>query len=289
MMFFFSKVFSIYRSDGIQGLASKFYRRLFSPPPRAKCYSLCRRYLSRSTGLEIGGPSGLFSRGSILPVYPLAKEIDNCNFANNTTWQPVVEEGMTFRFDENRPMGRQYIFEATNLFSIPSAKYDFLLSSHVIEHIANPLRALGEWKRVLKEKGFLVLIVPHKEGTFDRQRPVTTFEHIFEDFERKTGEEDLTHLPEILKFHDLKDSVEGETFEEFKRRSERNFENRCLHHHAFDTPLVAQILNHMELQILAVELFFPCHIIAIARKIPPGHSPDNSPFLQKTAEYVQWR
>ncbi|PYL73305.1 MAG: hypothetical protein DMF22_01865 [Verrucomicrobia bacterium] len=36
---------------------------------------------------------------------------------------------------------------------IPSGKYDFLLASHCLEHMANPLCAFQEWLRVLKKKG----------------------------------------------------------------------------------------------------------------------------------------
>lgn len=34
-------------------------------------------------GLEIGGPSNLFSK-DILPIYPLAANVDGCNYSSNT-------------------------------------------------------------------------------------------------------------------------------------------------------------------------------------------------------------
>lgn len=281
----FYKALSIYRKDGVRGLIFRAWRRLLHPPPRAKCYRLCKKHLSRAAGLEIGGPSGVFSRGSILPLYPLIRALDNCNFADKTTWETTIEEGMTFRFDESRPLGRQYISDATDLLAIPSSHYDVVLSSHVIEHIANPLRALCEWVRVLKENGLLVLIIPHKDGTFDHLRPVTTFEHILQDFKFGMGEDDLTHLPEILKLHDLRQSLEVERFEEFRNRSERNFENRCLHHHVFNTELVARILDHLNLEILALEQFLVLHIVVIARKYPPSRRRDNRCFIGKRARY----
>lgn len=284
-MNFFWRVFSTFKSGGIRGLIFKSWRRLRSPPPRAKCYRICKKILSSRSGLEIGGPSGIFSRGCILPVYTVVDSLDNCNFADKTTWEGSVEEGMTFHFDENRPPGRQYVSEASNLSMIPSGKYDFVLSSHVIEHIANPFKALSEWLRVIKDNGFLVLVAPHKEGTFDHQRPVTTFEHLLKDFECGVGEDDMTHLPEILELHDLKQSPEAGTFEEFKARSERNFENRCLHHHVIDTLLIARILNHLNLQILALEPFMPYDIIAVARKVPSIKVPDNRNFLGRNAVY----
>jgi SAM-dependent methyltransferase len=41
-------------------------------------------------------------------------------------------------------------------------KYDFVFSSHCLEHIWLPQKALKEWLRILKPEGFLVLFLPHK-------------------------------------------------------------------------------------------------------------------------------
>jgi len=47
----------------------------------------------------------------------------------------------------------------------PKEKFDFILCSHVIEHIENCNLALKELKRVLKKNGFLILSIPN-EGCF---------------------------------------------------------------------------------------------------------------------------
>ncbi len=44
--------------------------------------------------------------------------------------------------------GIQYVRDATDLHGIPDEKYDFVVASHALEHIANPLRAVSEWTRV---------------------------------------------------------------------------------------------------------------------------------------------
>ena len=48
---------------------------------------------------------------------------------------------------------------------------DFVVSSHVIEHFPDPIKALSEWYRVVKPGGYLYIIAPHKERTFDNERP----------------------------------------------------------------------------------------------------------------------
>lgn len=56
--------------------------------------------------------------------------------------------------------------------------WDFVISSHVIEHFYDPIRTLKEWMRVTKPGGYVYIIVPHKERTFDKERPRTPLAEI---------------------------------------------------------------------------------------------------------------
>lgn len=64
----------------------------------------------------------------------------------------------------------------------------FVVSSHVLEHIVDPLDALLEWDRVCKVGGVIFAIIPHKERTFDKDRERTTLAHIIEDYEDSAPE-----------------------------------------------------------------------------------------------------
>lgn len=198
-------------------------------------------------GIEIGGPSAVFS--GMLPIYQFVAGLDGVNFSSDTVWEGRIQAGNTFSFDSRRS-GRQFISEATDLREIPTARYDFLLSSNCLEHVANPIKALAEWKRVVKPGGGLVLVLPNKDSNFDHRRPATRFDHLLEDFAHDVGEDDLTHLDEILALHDLsRDPLAGD-LEQFRRRSLKNFENRTLHHHVFDLQLIEQMLQHLDLDIV---------------------------------------
>jgi anaerobic magnesium-protoporphyrin IX monomethyl ester cyclase len=59
---------------------------------------------------------------------------------------------------------------------------DFVVSSHVIEHFPDPIKALIEWDRLVKPGGIIFMIVPHKERTFDKEKDCTPLEHLVEDF-----------------------------------------------------------------------------------------------------------
>jgi SAM-dependent methyltransferase len=221
----------------------------------------------------------------VLPVYPPAARIDNCNFGAETIWEGQIATGETFRYDRRRSPGRQFVAEAACLDFAPSASYDFILSSHMLEHSANPMQALGEWRRVVKPNGTLAVILPHRDATFDHRRPVTTIQHLREDFERGTREDDLTHLPEILALHDLQRDPGGGSPESFELRSRRNFENRCLHQHVFDTRLAVELIDAMGLQIRAVEAVKPLHIAVIAVRPPDDAAVNNEQFLARDAQY----
>jgi len=252
-------------------------------PHRLECYPKFRGLFRKGVGLEIGGPSSIFGRKGIIPVYLDASKIDNINFSHNTVWEGDISDNAGFVFNKRAAAGCQYIGEASNLDMIEDSSYDFILSSHCIEHIANPIKALTEWIRVLKSEGLLVLVLPHKEGTFDHQRPVTSLEHLIQDFENQIDESDMTHLEEILKLHDLtKDPGAGDLLT-FKKRSKRNRENRCLHHHVFDTKQAVEMVNHMGLKIQAVEMFTPYHIVIISKKIPSDQIADNGKYIDGAA------
>lgn len=268
------KIYYTVRSHGLGG-ALHAARRVVAPT-RAGCLELCRQLVRSRNGIEVGGPSGVFAPRGVLPLYGDVGALDNCNFSSKTTWEGSISEGQTFRFSANRPAGTQYVAETTNLQRIASDSYDFLLSSHVLEHSANAIQALSEWLRVVKAGGALVLLIPHKDGTFDHRRPVTRLEHLVADHAAGMKEDDLTHLPEILQLHDLGRDPGAGSAEQFERRSQANLDNRCLHHHVFDTTLVARLLDHVGLQLLAVEAMRPNHVIAVARKPSDGARPDNT-------------
>lgn len=194
-------------------------------------------------GLEIGGPSSFFRKE--LPVYKEIDACDNVNFARHTIWGDVTEDYVI----DGKRMGTQYILEATDLREITTL-YDFVLSSNVIEHIANPLKAVREWLSVLKPGGVIVIVAPKKESNFDHRRETTELSHLIRDFENNVGEDDLSHLDEILELHDLPLDPPAGTLEQFKARSLKNIENRCLHHHVFDLDLLTKIFDYFGIKPL---------------------------------------
>jgi SAM-dependent methyltransferase len=173
---------SVFKAGGVTGVLSAAARRIRTP--HARSFPKCREMVSDAIGIEIGGPSSIFAWGGLIPLYPHARRIDNVNFASRTIWEDATREGNSFHFYSRKAPGQRFITEGAGLSVIPSDKYDFVLSSHMLEHTANPLQALVEWRRVLKPGGPLFLVVPARDGAFDHRRPITTMAHLVEDSRR---------------------------------------------------------------------------------------------------------
>lgn len=227
-----------------------YIKKISSNYKRYKYLRIARLFKNK-TGIEVGGPSTIFMNQpeGMIPVYQSAKMIDGVNYSGNTIWEGQIEKGKTYSYTKNKT-GTQFIGEVSLLSSFIHDKYEFVISSHCIEHCANPIKVLFEIKKILVEKGQLLIIVPNKEFTFDHNREVTNLEHLVDDFNRNTLEDDLTHLDEILSDHDLELDKPAGSFENFKSRSLMNLENRCLHQHVFDLPLLIAIFQYTGFQVL---------------------------------------
>jgi SAM-dependent methyltransferase len=230
---------------------------------RLECFNSVVPFVKDKSGLEIGGPSEVFRRWcSPLPIYPQVTSLDNCDVSRTTIWATHAD---AYRFSKGTVPGKTIFCEGSDLSCVSDQNYDFILSSHNLEHFANPVKALHEWKRVTRPGGGLVLVLPNHSKTFDHRRSPTTVDHMFEDFERNMQEDDLSHLPEILQTHDLSLDLAAGSAEEFRSRSLNNFTNRCLHHHVFDKTNSRQLLSAVGMDVLAVEPAFPFHIFLLAR------------------------
>lgn len=219
-----------------------------------------KELVNNKVGIEIGGPSTIFTENNFLPIYPYLRSLDGVNFSSQTIWEGEIKQGNTYNYGSK--IGNQFIAEGSDLHQIKSDSYDFLLSCNNLEHIANPLKALAEWQRVIKDGGTLILILPRKESNFDHRRSITSLDHIIKDYEANIDETDTAAISEVLKLHDLKRDPKAGNFENFKKRSLDNFKNRSLHHHVFDTGLLKQLVEYLGLKTVITYSSPTDHFIA---------------------------
>jgi SAM-dependent methyltransferase len=66
---------------------------------------------------------------------------------------------------------------------IANSSLDFIIASHVLEHLRFPLLALKSWYDALNSGGILILKVPDKRYTFDCARQRTPLQHLIQESE----------------------------------------------------------------------------------------------------------
>jgi hypothetical protein len=91
------KVANKVRTAEIPGLFSTTMHRMF--PSRLSGFEKCASFIDSTVGLEIGGPSKIFGKTGLNPVYPIAGRIDCCTFSRHTMREGEIAEGNTFQFD----------------------------------------------------------------------------------------------------------------------------------------------------------------------------------------------
>ncbi|MCI4351773.1 MAG: class I SAM-dependent methyltransferase [Thermoplasmata archaeon] len=254
---------SIVRAKGVwRSLGLAIDRTIGSRPlPWFSKYDGCFR---GARALEIGGPSWVFSSRGFAPVYPLVGRLDSVDFSKSTLWsRPVFP--LSRKFGSPIRQGDHYVEEATDLHSLANETYDCLLASHVLEHVANPVRALLEWKRITRSGGVALVIVPEKSRSFDHRRPSTSAAHMISDLTNQVTEDDTTHLPEILALHDLRLDPAAGSREDFVRRSTENRIHRGMHHHVFDVTSLESLARFAGLNVLEKETR-DSHIVILLRK-----------------------
>ena len=75
--------------------------------------------------------------------------------------------------------------------------FDFVILNHVIEHIANPIKAIKEIFRVTR--GLVVISAPDKHFTFDKPRQLTPFDHLMTEYTNNITSVSDDHYIDLLR------------------------------------------------------------------------------------------
>jgi len=113
--------------------------------------------------------------------------------------------------DFGYPFGAQIKGEGDYLPWFNDNSLDYIFSSHCLEHIIDPKKALYEWTRILKVRGYLILILPHKKYYPNIGDPNANPDHkhdfLPEDIEKLINEAGKYEIIQIDTLHEkLKDN-----------------------------------------------------------------------------------
>jgi hypothetical protein len=160
---------------------------------RSEILSLCQ-----GDGLEIGpGPNPQIFPSAQVNV----KYIEQCS---PETWYKVHKNGSS---DQLKPeFWSNYIIGEANSLPIPDQSLDFIFSSHVFEHLANPVGHLEYWHTKLKPEGLILAIVPDVAGCKDYVFRPCPFSDLLNEYKSKITEPTLEHYIRYAKGRGYKDS-----------------------------------------------------------------------------------
>jgi SAM-dependent methyltransferase len=154
-------------------------RRRPRTPPTALAYEQRRRSLilqgldlGSKVGLEIGplaSPVVQKHQGSIYYVDHCSLEEISQKYFGQVPAEKLQE--IDFVWD-NRPLSNV----------VQNKTFDYIVASHVIEHVPNVIGWLSEIENVLKEDGILCLAIPDKRYTFDIDRQLSTAGQLIEAY-----------------------------------------------------------------------------------------------------------
>lgn len=198
---------------------------------------LLKLIFQNKEGIEFGGPTNLVEKPNYeFQLYSFLN-LDGANIFEQNYFQGYLKKD--YKYGNNK--GKQFNADVTKIKDLDriNKKYDFIFTSHIIEHIANPLKALIIWKTILNKNGYLISIVPDYRYSFDRKRTLTKISHILEDYNSNIQEDDITHISEQISLHDW--SLGG--MKNFNELAANNVHTRVVHHHTFIKSTLKKLLK----------------------------------------------
>ena len=195
---------------------------------RLRLLDVCRPLVEEARGLEIGGPSAIFARTGLLPLYPLLARLDNCDFAGLTIWHGDAADGTPVSpTTTSRPPGttirpgrdltgrnRRCLVRRRPLVAHARARREPAARARRVE--AHPRRRRPPRPRLAAPREHLR---PHAAGD-DPRAPRGRLRSA------RLGEDDDTHLREFIELCDLSRVPEQLSRQAFEQRTRESVENR---------------------------------------------------------------
>jgi SAM-dependent methyltransferase len=198
---------------------------------------LLLKYIA-GTGIEIGAlhaPSSVDSKkASVLYVDRLAQQDLYAQYPEFKKYDIVAAD---------------IIDNGDELATIPDNAYDFCISNHVLEHLEDPIKALGNWMRILKPKGLLFLSIPLPYNIVDKNRQPTSLSHIIDDYglmarDRETyARKRHNHFLDFVRSTNLSESANDAFIN--SKTSELMDLDYSIHFHVFSEETLLQVIDYI--------------------------------------------
>lgn len=207
------------------------YRRFFA-----------NQYL-HGDGIEVGA----LNHPLAVPETARIKYVDRFSVADLRRHYPELADEPLVEVD--------IIDNAERLQTVEEASQDFVIANHFIEHCQDPITTIENLLRVIKKGGILYLAVPDKRYSFDSDRPITSFEHLWKDYEEGPDQSKESHYQEWAELV-LKETDKSQVEDIVKKLIERDY---SIHFHVWASPdfldLLVTLKNYLNFPLEIQRLF----------------------------------
>lgn len=226
------EVLDAFRSS--RPVARRWPPSAWATPPQHNVFDLREIAVSRlhGSGIEIGAGT------SPLPI-PLHCQVRYIDVYDESELTAHIYPGQLVA----ELVAPDIVASFEDLSPIPHESVDFVASCHVIEHTRDPIGSIvGAWRK-LRPGGSIMLAVPEQTRTFDRFRPLTTFDHLIKDFLEPDSnrQRDQAHFRE---FYALALPAAPSEYETLWR--EKWAEAFPIHYHTFTHSSFGEMVRWME-------------------------------------------
>ncbi len=164
----------------------KVARKMLDDDPRAM---VAKRHL-RGRGIEIGA----LHRPLTVPWHARVMYVDRMSLAELHEAYPELK-GQKITVD--------VADDGEGLHKFAKDSQDFIIANHFLEHAQDPVGTIKRHLEVVRKGGCLFMAVPDKDFTFDKNRPLTTLDHLERDFREGPKWSYDDHVEEYVKIVEL--------------------------------------------------------------------------------------
>lgn len=177
---------------------------------------LLSSFYLEGSGLEVGAlhhPLALPSKASV-------KYVDRLSVQDLRIHYPEL--------DNENLVSVDIIDDGEKLLTIPNGSVNFVIANHMLEHCMNPIKTIETFLTKLQPGGVVYIGIPDKRFSFDRNRDLTPFTHLVDDYQNRNDH--FQHYLEWSKF------VNGVTDESEAMRQAQHLSQiqYSIHFHVWD-------------------------------------------------------
>jgi|TARA_B110000881_G_C18570393_1_gene515218 SAM-dependent methyltransferase len=194
-----------------------------------KCHDMAY-FFCKGRGLEVGALSSPYT-------FNTDCKLEYADIYDNDKLREILKKIPYDNLYKNKLVKVKHILKPPKYFfdDIENETFEFVYSSHSLEHTSNPIATLTEQLRITKSNGIVYTVIPNKKNTYDRLRKVTPSNHLIKKFENDIYDHTVEEAMDVIKNSDNHElyNIHKKRAEEYAKEMIEKKEG-IHHYHTFD-------------------------------------------------------